>query len=509
LKQDETLRSKKNRVGKVYLVGAGPGDPELISVKGSNLILDADCIIYDFLAPINLLKHRKDAELIYVGKTAGKHTVEQERINRLIVEKANEGKTVIRLKGGDPFIFGRGSEEAMVLVKEGIDFEIVPGISSAYGVPAYAGIPVTQRGKTSSVAFITGHEEPTKGKSDIAWDKISTGVGTLVFLMGVKNLSLIAKNLIKNGRDPQTDVAIIRWGTTSKQQTLTGKLADIAEKATEAGIKHPAVIVVGDVVSLREKLQWFEKKPLFGKTIIVTRTREQSSSLAVKLAHYGANLIEIPTIKTTIPDSFDSIDKAIKNLNEKKYQWVIFTSSNGVKYFLKRIEEKGYDSRLFAGTKIAVVGLATAKALKEYGLVADRIPKDFRGEGIVEALADIKGESILLARAEVAREVLPKNLVNNGNEVDIAVAYKTVVAEESKNVLIKAIENERIDLVTLTSSSTASNFSKLLEGIDKSGLKFASIGPVTTKTAKKLGFNVVTEAKESTIDGLVEEIVRY
>lgn len=502
----ETQKSKK---GIVYLVGAGPGDPELISVKGARLISEADCLIYDFLAAKTLLDNEK-AEKIYVGKSGRAHTLEQKEINQLLVDKAKEGKKVVRLKGGDPFIFGRGGEEALELVKNGIDFEIVPGISSAYGAPAYAGIPVTQRGMTSTVAFITGHEDPTKDKSDIDWSKISTGIGTLVFLMGVKNLPLIAENLIKNGRDPKTDVALVRWGTTTKQETLTGKLDDIAEKVKKAGFKSPAIIVVGEVVSLRDSLKWFDDKPLSNKTFIVTRTRDQASVLTKKLKSYGANVIEVPTIEIKDPeDKYQSVDDSIEKLGQGKYDWMIFTSPNGVKRFFIRVEKNGYDSRIFADTKICVIGPATEMELKKHGLSADLMPDDYKAEGIVEKLIEKKPKNVLIARAKEARDVLPDEL-GKISKVDIAVTYQTVMPGESKELLEKTLKDEKVDMVTFTSSSTALNYSKMV--MDRSqlkGIKFASIGPITTETARNLGFEVAVEAEKFTIDGLVEAILEY
>lgn len=506
-KQGETQIS---RFGKVYLVGAGPGDPDLISVKGKRLVESADCIIYDFLASKKLLRKSQGSELIYVGKSGKKHTLEQNKINDLLIKKAKEGKTVVRLKGGDPLIFGRGGDEAIELVKEGIEFEVVPGVTSAYSAPAYAGIPVTQRGMASSVAFITGHEDPAKGKSDIDWEKISTGVGTLVFLMGIHNLPKITEKLIKNGRSPETDIALIRWGTTTKQVTLTGKLKNIAEKAKEVDFKPPSIIVVGEVVSLRKTLRWFDIKPLFGKTFINTRTKEQAAVLSDKLISQGADVIEIPMIKTVEPQNLDSLDNTIKKLNKNYYTWVIFTSSNSVKYFLKRVKEKGFDLRIFGGLKIAAIGSATAKTLSKYGLNADRLPEDFKAEGMVDSLSDLKGEQILLPRAEVARDILPDSLVGNGNEVDIAVAYRTIVPFESKGELLNVINEGDTEMVIFTSSSTVNNFCSLTKDQKlPQKLKFASIGPVTSETVKKLGYNIEVEAKVSTIDGLVDAIVDY
>lgn len=496
--------------GKVYLIGAGPGDPGLITVKGRGLIDEADCIVYDNLIPESLLRNASNAELIYAGKSGACHTLEQEEINEILVRKAREGKIVVRLKGGDPFIFGRGGEEALELAKEGITFEVVPGISSAYAVPAYAGIPVTQRGITSTVTFVTGHEDSTKKSSDIDWENISGISGTLVFLMGVKNLPSIVENLIRFGRSPDEDVAVIRWGTTARQQTVAGQLHNIVERAEKENLKPPAVIVVGSVVSLRESLAWYEKKPLFGRTFIVTRTREQASGLSHRLADAGAEVIEIPTIKVVPPESFDSLDGAISKMKDSRYEWVIFTSPNGVRRFFQRAFDKGFDARIFKTSSIAVIGPSTADALKEYGLAADLVPASFRAEGILEEMKDVRGKSILIIRALEARDVLPDSLRENGNTVDIAVAYMTIPPPESRELLHRALSSGTVDMVTFTSSSTVKNFALLIDDpVVKKKLRSASIGPVTSETARKCGFPVSIEAEEYTVNALADAIIRY
>ena len=312
------MDNKERKAGKVYLVGAGPGDPGLITVKGSRLLAEADCIVYDFLAPESLLAINNKAEHICAGKSGSAHTMGQAEINALLVEKAREGRLVVRLKGGDPFIFGRGGEEALALAEQGIEFEVVPGVSSASAVPAYAGIPVTHRGMASSVSFITGHEDPTKEKSDIDWPKVAGLSGTLVFLMGVKNLPLITDKLITHGRSPDEAAAVICRGTTSRQQTVTGTLKDIASRAGEENIKPPAIFMTGPVVQLREKLAWYERKPLFGRTFLVTRAREQAGSLSDRLINAGAQVLEIPVIKFIEPDDFRSLDESIKNLKNRR-----------------------------------------------------------------------------------------------------------------------------------------------------------------------------------------------
>jgi uroporphyrinogen III methyltransferase / synthase len=495
--------------GKVYLIGAGPGDPELITVKGRRLIGEADCIVYDFLSSESLLKVNGTAERIYVGKSGMCHTCEQDEINRLLVAKAKEDKLVVRLKGGDPFIFGRGGEEALELAQEGIEFEVVPGVSSAYAVPAYAGIPVTHRGVASSVAFITGHEDPAKDQSDIDWAKISTGPGTLVFLMAVRNLQSIMENLIKNGRNPEEDVALIRWGTTPQQQTLTGKLNTIAELAGAVAFKPPAIIVVGKVVSLRDTLAWFDLKPLFGKAVVVTRTGEQESALAERLIQAGAKVIEIPLITTAEPGSFASLDESLEKLRVAYYHWVIFASPQGVARYFGRMYNKGYDARIFGSTRIAVMGSSTGEALKKCGLLADARSQGTRDEVPGEVLSDGKGKNILIVGSEEAIDCLA-DLQEKAYRVDSAVAYKTVVNKEGEDSLKRAVEGGKIDMITFTSSTAVKSFSSLLtpeSTLWKS--RCASIGMITSQTAREYGFQVAAEAGESSIQGLVDAILRY
>ncbi|MGD9031661.1 MAG: uroporphyrinogen-III C-methyltransferase, partial [Desulfobacteraceae bacterium] len=417
----------RRKKGIVYLVGAGPGDPGLLTLKAKACLEEADAVIYDYLANEAFLDHAdKKAEMIYVGKKGGEHTLSQEEINKLIVDKAQKGLTVVRLKGGDPFIFGRGGEEAEELVKAGVSFEVVPGVTSAIAVPAYAGIPLTHRDYTSTVAFITGHEDPRKETSSIAWDKLATSVGTLVFLMGVGNLPQIAKRLMAHGRSPDTPVALIQRGTVPEQKTVVGRLQDIAERAQSEGLKPPAIIVVGDIVNLREQLNWFENKPLFGKRIVVTRAREQASGFLAHLNALGAACIEFPTIQVVPPKSWDPLDRAVMRL--ERYQWLLFTSVNGVKYFFKRLEDLGLDMRELRDMKVGAIGPKTAEAVYKKGIRPDLVPEEYRAEAVVEAFKkwDVKGVKILLPRAAKAREVLPVELVKLGANVDEIPAYETV-----------------------------------------------------------------------------------
>ncbi|GAB6906979.1 Uroporphyrin-III C-methyltransferase [Desulfosarcina cetonica] len=498
--------------GKVFLVGAGPGDPGLITVKGADCIAAADVVIYDYLASPALLTHaRPDAELIYVGKKGGDHTLPQEGINALIVEKAQGGAVVARLKGGDPFIFGRGGEEAEVLIAAGIAFEVVPGVTAAIGASAYAGIPLTHRDYTSDVAFVTGHEDPTKAESSVDWKALATGIGTLVFFMGVKNLPTIAGQLMANGRPADTPVAVIRWGTTPRQRTVTGTLATIVDIVREAGLKAPAIIIVGGVVKLRETMQWFEKRPLMGRRIVVTRAREQASDLVRKLTAVGAECIQCPTIQVFPPADPEPLDQAIASLDQ--YDWVVFTSVNGVDFFFRRLFDKGLDVRALGHLKTATIGPATAQRLRAFGLASDIIPASYRAESVVDAFAamPVTGSKILLPRAREARSVLPVELTRMGAIVDEVTAYETRQADNDGTELIERLESGGVDMVTFTSSSTVKNFHRLLPAerihdlLDR--VQVASIGPITSETARELGYTVTIEAATFTIDGLVEAIL--
>jgi uroporphyrinogen III methyltransferase/synthase len=500
--------------GLVYLVGAGPGDPGLITVKGLECIRKASVIIYDYLAaPFLLTYARHDAELIYVGKKGGDHTLSQEGINALIVEKARGGATVARLKGGDPFIFGRGGEEAEVLVDAGIPFEIVPGVTSAIAAPAYAGIPLTHRKYTTSVAFVTGHEDPSKEVSTIDWDALSKGIGTLVFFMGVKNLPQITRRLIQHGKPAGTPVALVRWGTTARQQTVSGTLENIVQRAKDAGIKAPAIIVVGDVVTLRPAMKWFDKRPLFGKRIVVTRARAQASDLIQLLSELGAECLEFPTIKVEPPTDWSPLDKALENIGD--YSWLVFTSVNGVKFFFERLFALGKDVRILGHLHTAAIGPATAEKLMGFGLKSDIIPDSYRAEAVVAAFGrlDIAGQKILLPRAAEARPILPQELTMMEATVDEITVYHTRPVSDHADRLIEALDAKAIDMITFTSSSTVSNFKSLLpadrfpELIEAATI--ASIGPITTETAEKLGFKVHLTAEKFTIPGLVEAILNY
>jgi len=500
--------------GKVYLVGAGPGDPELLTLKGARVLKEAQVVIYDFLANPALLEGvSPEAEIIYVGKKGGDHTLPQEEINALIVKKAGEGKRVVRLKGGDPFIFGRGGEEAEELARAGIPFEIVPGVTSAVAVPAYAGIPLTHRKYNTSVAFITGHEDPTKGEAKTDWAGLAAGVETLVFLMGVKNLPFIVEQLIAHGRPAETPAALIRWGTTPQQRTVEGALGDIVRKARTAQMGPPAILVVGPVVSLRETLNWFETRPLFGKTVAITRTREQAGELKRRLSERGAICLEIPTIRIAPPADWTELDRALKNI--ESFQWVIFTSANGVRFFFDRLETLGMDLRALKEVKIGVIGPATAQALKARHLRPDLIPEKYQAEALLEAfsLLPLSGQRVLIPRAEEAREILPLGLGQMGAEVSVVTAYRTLPAREGAEVFREKIGRGGIDCLTFTSSSTVLNFlalfprGEILDLLKKTAV--ACIGPITAQTAKDNGLHVDILAETFTIPGLVEAVENY
>ena len=501
--------------GMVYLVGAGPGDYRLISLKAVDCLKCAEVVVYDRLADPRILQWApEEAEYIYVGKASSNHTMRQEDINQLLVDKAKEGRIVVRLKGGDPFVFGRGGEEALLLRENHLPFEIVPGITSAISVPAYAGIPVTHRAVATSFAVVTGHEDPTKGGSNMRWDKLSTGVDTLVFLMGVANLPHITEELVKHGRPADTPAAVIRWGTKAEQQVLETTVGTAAEDVAKAGLKPPAIFIVGEVVKLRESLKWFddlEYRPLFGKTVLVTRARSQASKLTAALEALGAGVIEAPAIELKAPeDNYKALDEAISHVQD--YHWLIFTSTNGVEHFFNRLFAAGKDTRALGFAKVAAIGSATAGKLREYGIKADVVPQEFRAEGVLEAL---KGKlpphaKILLPRAQEAREVLPEKLREQGHTVDVAPVYQTVTAESNAEELKAKLAAGEIDLVTFTSSSTVTNLLKMLGGTEPlQGVKMACIGPVTAETARCEGLEPEIEAFEYTINGLVETIRDY
>ena len=496
--------------GMVYLVGAGPGDYGLTSVKTCECLKKADVVVYDRLADPRILNHApKAAEYIYVGKASANHTMKQGDINQLLVDKAKEGKCVVRLKGGDPFVFGRGGEEALLLEENGLPFEIVPGITSAISVPAYAGIPVTHRAVATSFAVVTGHEDPTKGESSMRWEHLATATDTIVFLMGVENLPHITAKLMEFGRPADTPAAVIRWGTKPEQRVLVTTVGTAAEDVKKNKLKPPAIFIVGEVVRLREKLQWFDKlsqRPLFGKTVIVTRARAQASKLTVKLEELGARVLELPAIGFAEPsDNYEAVDAAISLI--ASYDWLIFTSTNGVDRFFERLYAAGKDSRDLAKAHVAAIGKATAAQLKSYGILADLVPGEFRAEAVLEALKNelTPGEHVLIPRAQEARDVLPDGLREYGATVDVAPVYQTVTADTDAVEAKQLLEAGEVDFVTFTSSSTVKNLVKLLGGSELlKKAKALAIGPITADTCREEGIEPAAVAKEYTIDGLVE-----
>jgi len=501
---------EQDKKGFVYLVGAGPGDPGLFTLKGKKVLERAEVVLYDRLANPRLLEIApQDAERIYVGKRTGKHTVDQEGINRLILKKAREGKRVVRLKGGDPFIFGRGGEEAQFLARSGIPFEVVPGVTSAIAVPAYAGIPLTHRSFTASVAFITGHRTD-ENQAEVDWEGLAKGVGTLVFLMGVKSLPRIAENLIRFGRSPDTPVAVIRWGTTPQHASIDGTLADIARKVKEAGIKPPAIIVVGGVAALRKEINWYEKRPLLGRQILITRARSQASELVELLEQRGAQCIEFPVIETVFPKDVSGLDRAIQGIG--KYSWLIFTSVNAVHFFLKRVDQLGKDIRVFGGLKVAVVGKATEAAVKRLGIRPDLVPDRFQQEGLLEAFKGLgmgTGQKVLYPRASKVRPLLEEGLKELGFDVEGVITYETHAPGLSQEE-IEQLKGMQVDCITFTSSSTVKNFFSLCPESIRTHIlnnaQVACIGPITRRTAERYGLRCSIEPRQSTITSMVNEI---
>ena len=499
--------SGKKQAATVRLVGAGPGDLGLVTLRAKQCVETADVIVYDYLANPEMLRWaRDDAEIIYAGKRAGEHALNQQDINRLLVEKARAGKEVVRLKGGDPFVFGRGAEEAQALVDSGIGFEIVPGITSAIAGPAYAGIPVTHRAENSHVTFFTGHENPAKAQSAIDYAALARLGGTQVMLMGVERIESIANQMLKHGARADLPVALVRWATTGRQETLTGTLNNIAQRARDAEFEAPAVAVFGEVVNLRRNLKWYENRPLSGKRIVVTRTRKQASDLSGRLRALGADVIELPTIRIEPPTDLRAFGELVQDAH--MYDWIVFTSPNGVEAFFNLFFKIYDDAREIGGAKIAAIGPATAQRVKDFHLHVDLQPEEFVAEAVVREFkkqGTVENQRILIARAERARDVLPKQLSSLGAIVDEAFAYRTVAETRDKTGARKRLLEEGADLITFTSSSTVENFLAL--GLPwPPQMKVASIGPITSKTARELGLKIAVEARRHDIPGLVDAI---
>jgi len=496
--------------GKVYLIGAGPGDPGLLTIKGLACLRQADVVVYDYLANPVLLEEAPSAEKIYVGKRKGLHHYPQEKINELLLEYARAGKVVARLKGGDPFVFGRGGEEALELVEAGIDFEVVPGVTSAVAAAAYAGIPMTHREHTTTLGFITGHEDPAKKLSRLDWEKLSTAMGTLVFYMGMANLENICEQLVANGRDPDTPVAVVRWATTPRQETLVGTLGNIVNRVRGAGFKPPALIFVGEVVGLRDSLRWFDNRPLFGKRVLVTRTAAQAGAFGALLQAQGAEALSCPVIEIVPPESYDELDAALGQLGD--IDVLVLTSANAVEAFFHRLLFLGRDVRSLHGVTVAVVGPKTAEALQQHGLQPDVMADDYRAEGVIAKLLErgVKGQGVLYPRAELARELIPKALAEAGAEVHAPIAYRS---RAPQNDSIRALlEEGQVDALTFTSSSTVDNFVTMV-GDDVTRLvaevPMFSIGPLTSETMRKHQLAIAAEADPSTLEGMVAAMLEY
>ena len=499
----------KSGHGICYLAGAGPGDIGLVTLKVKECVEQAEVIVYDYLCNPEILAWApRDAEIFYVGKKAGAHTMTQEEINALLVEKTAARKRVVRLKGGDPFLFGRGGEEAIALADARLLFEIIPGVSSAIAAPAYAGIPVTHREHTSQLTIFTGHEAPTKAGSSIDYSLLARQPGTKVMLMGMERLGEIAAELLAGGASAAMPVALVRWGTTGQQRTVQGTLGDIAGKAAGAGFTAPAVAIFGDVVRLRDSLNWFEQRPLFSKRIVVTRTRRQASTLSSALRTLGADVFDLPTIRIEPPENLREFAELVQDAH--RYDWLVFTSANGVTAFFEMFFKLYNDAREIGGVRIAAIGPATASRVRDFHLKVELQPAEFIAEAIVAALqkeGSVENQRILLARAAQARDVLPRELTRLGAIVDEAIAYRTVPETEDISGAQARFKSEGADLITFTSSSTVENF-MALKLPWPGNLKTASIGPITSATMRELGLKVDVEAKQYDIPGLIEAIRR-
>ncbi|MCE2405684.1 MAG: uroporphyrinogen-III C-methyltransferase [Dehalococcoidia bacterium] len=498
--------------GKVYLIGAGPGDPGLITVRGLGILQRADVVVHDRLVDSRLLEQAaSEAEMVYVGKGRGRRAMEQEAISDLLVGRASQDRVVARLKGGDPFVFGRGGEEALALAKAGVPFEVVPGVTSAVAAPAYAGIPVTHRGMATSFTVVSGSEDPSKDGSSVDWARLAKAGGTLVVLMGWSSLEPITEALALGGMDRDTPAALVQWGTEPHQRSVTGTLGNIAARARDAGLAPPVAMVFGPVVELRREIRWSEARPLFGKRIIVTRSRSQASVLSNMLAEAGAYPMELPTIRTVPPEDYSELDRAIRSLSG--YDWAVLTSANGVDALFGRMTALGLDSRALGGVKVAAIGPATAQALTRYGIRADLVPGQYVAESVVAEMErrGVTGARVLLARADIGRKALPEGLSRLGAAVDDVTAYRTVAPEDARQRADELLAKDTPDLITFTSSSTVTNLMALLDG-DTSlvrELPSACIGPITADTARERGLRVEIEAQEYTVPGLVRAITEH
>jgi len=496
--------------GICYLTGAGPGDPGLVTLRAREVVEQAQVIVYDYLCNPAILEWAPpDAEIIYAGKKAGAHTLNQEEINALLVERTRSGKRVVRLKGGDPFVFGRGGEEAEALAREKLPFEVIPGVSSVFAGPAYAGIPVTHREHTSQVTIFTGHEDPSKPGAFLDYAGIARQPGTRIMLMGIERIGPITEALLANGADPALPVALIRWATTGRQQTLRGRLDAIAAQVAETGFSAPAIAVFGQVVGLRDTLNWFESRPLFGVRIVVTRTRKQAGALSSCLRALGADVWEVPTIRIEEPHNLLEFGELVQDAHS--YDWLVFTSGNGVDAFFRMFFKLYEDTRDIGGIRIAAIGPATAARIRDFHLKVDLQPAEYVAESIIKefrAVGSIEHLRFLLVRGEQARDILPREFARLGAIVDEAIAYRTVPETSDIAGGIERFRSEGADLITFTSSSTVGNF-LALKLPWPAGLKTASIGPVTSQTMRELGLKVDIEASRHDIPGLVAAIRKF
>ena len=493
------------RPGVAYLVGAGPGDPGLITSRALELIASADVILHDRLVDGDALElARPDAELVDVGKRPGEDAVEQQRIEALMIDRARAGRSVVRLKGGDPFVFGRGGEEAEALADAGVEFEVVPGVTAGIAAPAYAGIPVTHRDDASAVAFVTGHEDPEKPETALDWEALARFPGTLVLYMGVKNLPLIANRLAAGGRDPAEPAAAIERGTQPGQRTVTATLAELPTAVADAALRAPAILVFGAVAGRREAIAWLERRPLHGRRVVVTRARAQASGLATALRGLGADVVELPAIRIEPRLDDPAVRDAVAGLHS--YALVCLTSANGVALLFEAMAAQGRDARALANATVAAIGPGTAAALAEHGVIADLLPERFVAEALIEALAEVEvaGRPVLIARASEARDVLPDALAQRGAEVDDVALYETV-REEPEPEAIEAAASA--DYVTFTSSSTVRNLLAAVGDRFPAGARVVSIGPITSETALDAGLTVHVEADRHDIEGLVAALV--
>ena len=503
--------------GKVYLIGAGPGDIGLMTLKAMRYLRRADVVVYDFHVNAQILNSvRATAEFIYAGKRGGRHEMTQEEINAILVDRARKGHLICRLKGGDPFVFGRGGEEAEALAREGIEFEVVPGVSSIIAAPAYAGIPLTHRDYSSTFAVITGNEAVTKPESSVYWSGLAKSYQTLVFLMAVRNIEAVTSSLIEHGKPEDTPAAVVRWGTRPDQITVTGTLGTIARLVKGRNIRPPAVLIVGDVVRLRDVLMWYEKKPLFGCRVLITREYTPEYEL---LEDLGAEIFEFPTIRLAPPRSYEELDRAIEGIEH--YNWLVFTSSHGLISFMERFLGKGRDIRDLKGIKLCAIGEKTAEVIGRYGMKVDLVPRQFSAEGLVQAFVrlsgasekgGLKGVSFLLPRAENAREVFPDRIRHLGGRIDAPVAYRNLKPERHGRRLKNFLMEGRISVATFTSGATFTNFLDIMGSDALSFLKkipIAAIGPVTKKAIEKAGLKVEIMPRKATIAAMVEEIIKW